>query len=77
MNTSDRMWSMFAGMGVVFGTLAGLSAYLILYAEHRQHFAGDTKAPRWMALRGALFAFCVFLLLSLAAGYVLPRALAP
>jgi hypothetical protein len=76
MSTPDSMWSMFVGIGVLFGTLAGLSAYLILYGEYRRHFAGDTKVPRAMALRGALFAFSIFLLLSLAAGYVLPRALA-
>jgi|HubBroStandDraft_1064217.scaffolds.fasta_scaffold1623239_1 hypothetical protein len=75
MSTADQMWSIFAGLGVLFGTLAGLSAYLILYGEYRRHFAGDTKVPRPMALRGALFTFGFFLLLSLAAGYVLPRAL--
>jgi hypothetical protein len=76
MSAPDGMWSMFVGFGVLFGTLAGLSAYLILYEEYRKHFAGDTKVPRAMALRGAFFAFSVFLLLSLAAGYILPHALA-
>jgi len=71
------MWSIFVGMGLVFGTLAGLTAYLILYEEYRRHFAGNLTKPRAMALRAGLFAFAFFFLLSLAAGYVLPRALAP
>jgi len=75
MSTPDGMWTMFAGIGLLFGALAGLSAYLILYEEYRRHFAGNTKVPRAMAFRGAVFAFGFFLLLSLAAGYFLPRAI--
>jgi hypothetical protein len=66
---------MFAGLGLMFGTLAGVTAYLILYEEYRMHFAGDRRRSLAMALRGGLFAFAFFLLMSLAAGYFIPRAL--
>jgi heme/copper-type cytochrome/quinol oxidase subunit 2 len=75
MSAPDSLWSMFAILGLVFGTLAGVTAYVIFYEEYRKHFAGDRKKPRAMALRGGLFAFAFFLLTSLAAGYFIPRAL--
>lgn len=67
----NSLWTLFLGIGGIFGFLAALIAYLILYGEYIHHFQGDTKRPRKMALEGALFTFVFFFLLSLLGEYFL------
>jgi hypothetical protein len=62
--------SLFLSLGLIFGALAGTSAYIILYGEYIRHFKSAGKA-RSLALKGALFAFLFFVGLSLTSGYVL------
>jgi hypothetical protein len=55
-------------LGVAFGLLAGAMSFLITFDEYRKH-----QMAGWHLWKGALwagaFAFLVFMLLSLAAGY--------
>jgi len=62
--------SLFLSLGLVFGALAGTSAYIILYREYAHHFKSAGEA-RLRALKGALFAFLFFVGLSLTSGYVI------
>ena len=55
---------------MLFGTLAGATAYIIFYREYIHHFVDISKA-RAMALRGAVTAFLLFLGLSVIAGFVI------
>jgi hypothetical protein len=73
MALNDYFQILFLGIGMVFGLIAAVMAYLILYQEYLHHFMGDTKQPKKMALQGALFTFVFFLALSLAGGYILVR----
>ena len=73
---TDVQWSLFLGVGLVFGAIAGLCAYVILYEEYQKHFGNDLSRARMMSLRGALFAFGFFVVLTLAAVYVMPNLLA-
>ncbi len=68
---NSPLTTLFLSIGLIFGFLAGVIAYLILYGEYVHHFMGDTKRPRKMALQGAIFTFIFFFLLSLIAGYIL------
>ena len=57
-------------IGAMFGFLASILAYLILYREYQHHFADSTK-PRRMALQGAVVTFLVFFVLSIVFGYAM------
>lgn len=61
---------LFLGIGIVSGALAALLAYFITYGEWSRHYP-TKREPRKMALEAAVFAFVVFFIISLAAGYVL------
>ena len=67
---------LFLGLGVLFGTLGGTTAYIIFYREYIHHFVDAGKA-RGMALRGALTAFLFFLALSVIAGFVISYFVIP
>ena len=67
---SYQFFNLFLVLGVVFGVLAGLMAYLITYGEYVHHYQ-TTKEPKKFAWDAAIFAFCFFLLLTLAIGYFL------
>jgi hypothetical protein len=62
--------SLFFSLGLIFGALAGTSAYLIFYREYIHHFKTAAEA-RVRALQGALFAFLFFVVLSFISGYVI------
>lgn len=62
--------SFFFWLGLIFGALAGASAYIIFYREYIHHFKTAAEA-RVQALQGALFAFLFFVGLSLISGYVI------
>ena len=55
-------------IGALFGLLASILAYVILYREYQHHFV-DGARPRKMALQGALVTLLVFLALSITFGY--------
>ena len=61
-------------IGVIFGFLAALAAFVITYNEYEKHkFAG--KRLFMQAFQTAIFTFAVFLILSLLAGFLLARFL--
>jgi len=62
----------FVIIGVVFGSLAGLSAFFIAYAEHRQRMRAPTeKSPEQLATRTAIVTFFFFFLASCALPWIL------
>jgi hypothetical protein len=61
-------------VGMIFGLLGAIMAFLIFYDEYRKHMLG--RARLWKeALSGAAVTFCVFLLLSAILGYCVSRLL--
>ncbi len=62
--------TLFTVIGLIFGFLAGLMAFLIAYNEYRRHFTHG-KAPLLHSIRTAVFTFAVMFVLTLAVGYVL------
>ena len=62
----------FVVIGVVFGSLAGLCAFFIAYAEHRQRMRALTeKSPEELATRTAIVTFLFFFLASCALPWIL------
>jgi len=59
-------------IGIIFGFLAALAAFVITYNEYEKHkFTG--KRLFMQAFKTAIFTFAVFLILSLLAGFLLAR----
>lgn len=65
------MFPLFLIVGMVFGLLAAVSAYLISYHEYRQRMLRLDQNPRRMALETAAVTFVVFLGASIALSFVL------
>jgi hypothetical protein len=63
--------AIFILIGAVFGTLAGLTAFLITFVEWKRHTFKGWRLWHEPLARGIL-AFVFFFLLSVALGYVLP-----
>lgn len=61
---------LFIGIGVVFGLLAGLIAFLITYDEWQKHLFVGRELWREPLVRG-LFTFAVFFILSVVIGFIL------
>ena len=62
----------FVIVGVVFGSLAGLAAFFIAYAEHRQRMMAPTeKSAEQLATRTAIVTFLFFFLASCALPWIL------
>ena len=62
----------FAIIGVIFGSLAGLCAFFIAYAEHRQRMRAPTeKSPEQLATRTAIVTFLFFFLAACALPWIL------
>lgn len=61
---------LFLGIGVVFGFLAGLIAFLITYDEWQKHLFVGWELWREPLVRG-LFTFVVFVVLSVVIGFLL------
>jgi H+/Cl- antiporter ClcA len=61
-------------IGVLFGLMAALAAFIIIYSEYSRHRLARSQVWR-EAIGGAVVAFVVFLLLSLAGGwfFFIPR----
>jgi hypothetical protein len=55
-------------LGILFGSAAGLCAFLITYREYQRHKMARSKLMRH-SLSSALFAFLFFLTFALIAGY--------
>ena len=66
----NPLYDIFLGIGGIFGAIAALMAYLVIYGEWKHHYPTN-KEPRKMALEAAIFTFIFFLLVSLFSGYVL------
>jgi hypothetical protein len=64
--------SVFAIIGVLFGSLAAACAFVIAYAEYERHFPGRAR-PLRMALQAALVTFAFFVLASLLLPWLLMR----
>jgi hypothetical protein len=60
--------------GLAFGSVAGLSAFLITYREYEQHKMERPKLMRH-SLSSALFAFLYFLISALIIGYALSHTI--
>lgn len=61
-------------IGVVFGGLAAVAAYLISYSEYRQRMLRPDQQPRKMAMGTALATYAFFLVASIVLAFVLgPR----
>lgn len=55
-------------LGTAFGLLAGAMSFLITFDEYRKH--GMSRSRLWKAaLSAGAFAFAVFMMLSLTAGF--------
>ncbi len=59
--------------GMVVGLFAGLMAFLIGYDEYSRHYL-ERQKPLRLALEMAVFAFFVFLVLSVIVGFILTKA---
>ncbi len=59
---------LFLAVGLVFGVLAGMMAFLITYEEYSHHHFDRGRLVR-TSFEAALFAFLVILALALAAGF--------
>lgn len=65
---SDALYPLIA-IGLVFGALGALTAYLITYKEWAHHYL-DNKQPKKMALEAAAVAFVFFLAVAILVGIV-------
>jgi uncharacterized BrkB/YihY/UPF0761 family membrane protein len=63
----------FAFIGVMFGALAGASAYVISLNEYRQRMLRVDQNPRRMALGTAVATFLFFFVGSMALYFLLTR----
>lgn len=70
MDTTTTLWSLFLAIGLVFGSLAALMAYLITYDEYIHHYP-TMKEPRKIALESAIATFIFFIALMLGIGFFL------
>lgn len=57
-------------IGLIFGSLGALMAYLITYKEWMRHYTSP-KVPRRMALETAIFTFIFFLVVCMIVGIVI------
>ena len=72
MTLSDNpVLPLFLIVGVVFGALAAVSAYLISYHEYRQRMLRIDQNPRQMALTTAAVTFIFFVAAALVLSVVL------
>lgn len=69
--SSNPVLPMFLVIGVVFGGLAALSAYVIAYHEYRQRMLRLDQNPARMALQTAMVTFALFLAASVMLAFVL------
>lgn len=66
--------ALFVGIGLIFGFLAGLVAFLITLNEWIHHYQG-WKEPVKMSLRTGLLTFAFFFGLSILLGFIMPFVL--
>ena len=69
--TTPETLPLFLGMGLLFGTLAAMSAYLISYHEYRQRMLRPDQNPRRMAMGTAVVVFGFFVIASLVLAFVI------
>lgn len=61
-------------IGLFFGSIASIMAYLITYEEYAKHFL-NKREPVLYALQSALFAFLIFVAIACLAGVALSLSL--
>jgi hypothetical protein len=59
---------LFVVIGLIFAPMAALCAFLITYNEYAHHYS-NRRPPLMHALQAGLFAFVVFMAVSLLVGY--------
>jgi hypothetical protein len=64
------MWTVFIIIGLVFGAIAGLMAYVVTYGEYVHHYPDKTQ-PRKIALQAGFTAFAFLFCIAVVAGYLL------
>lgn len=62
-----QTFSLLLAVGLIFGSLGALMAYLITYKEWMHHYSSP-KIPRKMALETAIFTLFFFLAIALLVG---------
>lgn len=62
---------MFLMVGVVFGGLAAVAAYLISYHEYRQRRLRPDQNPKKMAMSTAVMAYAFFLVAAVVLAFLL------
>ena len=72
--TTPETLPLFLGIGLLFGALATVSAYLISYHEYRQRMLRLVQNPRRMALGTAVVVFGFFVIASLVLAFVIEPA---
>ena len=64
----NQVFSLMILVGLIFGSLGAVMAYLITYSEWIHHYP-DKKRPRKMALETAIFTFIFFMAITLLVGW--------
>ena len=71
MPAAPSLLPLFLMIGVVFGGLAALAAYLISYHEYRQRLLRPDQNPKKMAMSTAVMTYVFFVVASVVLAFVL------
>jgi H+/Cl- antiporter ClcA len=74
MSLDNPVLPMFLVIGILFGGLAAVTAYLISYHEYRQRMLRLDQNPKKMALGTGVMTFVFFVVASIVLAYVLKPA---
>jgi len=69
--TMPETLPLFFGIGVLFGALGAVCAYLISYHEYRQRMLRLDQNPRRMAMSTAMAVFAFFVIAAIALSFVI------
>jgi len=64
------MLSLYVVIGIMFGSIAGLMAFIITWREYERHKFTDKRLFK-ESFQTAIFAFLIFLALSILTGFIL------
>lgn len=71
MSTATPILPLFLMIGIVFGGLAAIAAYLISYHEYRGRMLRPDQNPKQMALGTAAMAYAFFLVAAVVLAFLL------